>query len=447
MSKGKKGFGRRKRTTPIFNLLITGQQCSGKQTFLHTLFHTIRSARPNSTFSDNDSSQASQTQSDEATMKSDEFAMRKVCHGQFEVKFAGNESEPFLLNVVDIGGYDPCWSTDGELQRWLVSLQSELDKRSSQTLAEEIRLLRTPKKPDVLLHACLFFFSSQSLIQNGGLTAADATVLERLNSHIRLIPAVGKSDTLLVKEYTIVAKYLQSLNELGDNSLPLPVYNDAYSDGGFCDTLASGDSRKHPDSELTLNSEEDAPYRSQSAKPFFLFGASLRETDGAPDFEVDANGNIGRRFPFGFASCLNRAHSDLSALCDTLEQSAVALIEDAHTQYYEDWRTRKLTTLSHALGFEPSGEGSFKSPANGNSTLTRINAAKLLHEPSKNNSSKEVPTLHSKGPDTLSTLDPMSTNPNQYAAKLSDMKLCTASKTSSFYQSQRMTRFIQTFTS
>jgi septin family protein len=125
-----------------------------------------------------------------------------------------NSNDKTLLRLIDTPGLiisskkqfvelqDPL----GYAQNWLKQICEFIEAQYEATLLEESKVKRNPKSLDYQIHACLYLIDPTNVLANNGLCEIDLLVLTKLCGILNLVPCLGKSDLLSVRELARVKR-------------------------------------------------------------------------------------------------------------------------------------------------------------------------------------------------------------------------------------------------
>ncbi|KAJ6157551.1 hypothetical protein N7470_005143 [Penicillium chermesinum] len=296
------------------------------------------------------------------------------------------------------------WDSNG-LERNIVDLQMRgvtgfLESKFEETLAEEMKVVRSPGARDTHIH-CTFLlldpvrldenFAAAERARNGKRKETDTPVTGILDHHLDLdvlrtmlgkttvVPVISKADTITSAHMSYLRKAVwESLKEANLDPLEILTLEDPEEEEEYTDSESVEDEDVQEEAdptgltepETTANAEtkgakeeSEAPKESEAeakdgdaeepkkAKEEEAEAKEVKTEQPAPAQEVPespkaapANPHpLGRRFPWGFADPYNAEHCDFVRLKDSVFQEwRSELREASRVIWYERWRTNRL---------------------------------------------------------------------------------------------------------
>lgn len=369
---------RRKDPTP-YNILVIGTRNSGKTSFLNFLRtslalppnkHPIRSPEE---FDMPDSSQVN----------------RKFTSHYLETEIDGERVGLTL------------WDSQG-LERDIIDLQLReitafLESKFEDTLAEEMKVIRSPGVRDTHIH-CVFLIidpvrldantTAMQTAANGVSTkfsesghivgvldeGLDLQVLHTIMGKTTVVPVISKADTITTAHMAYLKKAVwDSLKQANIDPLEALSLDDLEDDSSY-DSTDRFDEREEDESEARSTAEgdsaiahipeSDAPAADdENPTPTSLSGQGQMSkksnlTDAPPlplsilspdPYSLESKtGPIGRHFPWGFADPYNPEHCDFLKLKDSVFKEWRSDLREASREvWYERWRTSRLNRHTH----------------------------------------------------------------------------------------------------
>ncbi|KAJ5692339.1 hypothetical protein N7462_001762 [Penicillium macrosclerotiorum] len=369
---------RRKDPTP-YNVLVVGARNSGKTSFLNFLRKAL-TMPPHK--------HPSRTPEELEELESQTSAYEGFTSQYLETEIDGERVGLTL------------WDSTG-LERNIVDLQMRgvtgfLESKFEETLAEEMKVVRSPGARDTHIH-CTFLLldpvhldeniAAAERLANGTPKASDNPVLGVLDQNLDLqvlrtilgkttvVPVISKADTITSAHMGYLRKAVwDSLKKANIDPLEILTLEDQeeYTSSESADeeeeeseqgdktetteaTEADGTESKEHETE-TGEKEEDntqAPVpvpqspsqRSQSERGVQAVNPHVPFSILSPDPHSLASGEepIGRRFPWGFADPYDAEHCDFVRLKDSVfSEWRSELREASRVVWYERWRTNRL---------------------------------------------------------------------------------------------------------
>jgi septin family protein len=290
------------------------------------------------------------------------------------------------------------WDSTG-LERNIVDLQMRavtgfLESKFEETLAEEMKVVRSPGARDTHIH-CTFLLldpvrldeniAAAERIANGTAKATDGPVVGVLDQNLDLqvlrtilgkttiVPVISKADTITSAHMGYLRKAVwNSLKQANIDPLEILTLEDQeeYTSSESADEEESVhgetlETSAKPAEEASESKEEqtDGPTESKSREvpePSIPQSPSQRSQNSlsaspanphvpfsilSPDPHSLASGEepVGRRFPWGFADPYDPEHCDFVRLKDSVFSEWRAELRDAsRVIWYERWRTNRL---------------------------------------------------------------------------------------------------------
>ena len=307
------------------------------------------------------------------------------------------------------------WDSNG-LERNIVDLQMRgvtgfLESKFEETLAEEMKVVRSPGARDTHIH-CTFLLldpvrldeniAAAERFANGTPKPSDTPVLGVLDQNLDLhvlrtmlgkttvVPVISKADTITSTHMAYLRKAVwSSLKKANIDPLEILTLEDQeeYSSSESADEEESvqGETEAAPETEAPKPAdfaeetgqtnepkgpETTAATATESAEQVALRSPSQRSSRShksseslgpanphvpfsilSPDPHSLASGiePVGRRFPWGFADPYNAEHCDFVRLKDSVfTEWRSELREASRVIWYERWRTNRLNRNGHA---------------------------------------------------------------------------------------------------
>lgn len=308
------------------------------------------------------------------------------------------------------------WDSQG-LERNIVDLQMRgvtgfLESKFEETLAEEMKVVRSPGARDTHIHCTFLLLDPVRLDENiaaaeraanGTAKPSDSPVLGVLDQNLDLqvlrtvlgkttvVPVISKADTITAAHMGYLRKAVwNSLKKANIDPLEILTLEDQ-------EEYTSSESADEEDIAESAEEEEEAPVAPESAeagdedkKPEAAEeklapvptspsqrSQSTRKSNGSqvanqhvpfsilsPDPHSLAAGDepVGRRFPWGFADPYNSEHCDFVKLKDAVFSDwRTELREASRVTWYERWRTSRLNR-KHAQPAMPQKYGGRMGP-------------------------------------------------------------------------------------
>ncbi|CAG7926335.1 unnamed protein product [Penicillium olsonii] len=357
---------RRRKDPTSYNVLVIGARNSGKTSFLNFLRSALTMPAHK---------HPSRTPEETQELERQTSAWEGFKAQYLETEFDGERVGLTL------------WDSVG-LERNIADLQLRgvtgfLESKFEETLAEEMKVIRSPGARDTHIH-CTFLLldpvrldeniAAAERFANGTSKASDAPICGILDQNLDLqvlrtvlgkttvVPVISKADT-------ITSAHMQYLRKAVWNSLkqanidPLEI-------------LTLEDQEEYTSSESGDEEETDAPGEAgETATEATVPGSPSQHSDGtrsqaanqhvpfsilSPDPHSLAAGDqpVGRRFPWGFADPYDADHCDFVRLKDSVFSDwRTELREASRVIWYERWRTNRLNRNGQPVQKQPTYGG------------------------------------------------------------------------------------------
>ncbi|KAK3674382.1 hypothetical protein LTR78_005851 [Recurvomyces mirabilis] len=377
---------RRKDPTP-FNILVVGARNSGKTSFISFLRHSLALPANRQQYS------ASTTAAAQVNASKSSFTSHYL-----ETELDG---ERVGLTLWDSAGLEK-HLIDLQLRETAAFVESKFEE----TFLEEQKVNRSPGAKDTHIH-CVFFLLEPNKLDNNIVAARNgkpgtsaAEVLEVLDDEMDLqviralwgkttvIPVISKADTLTASHMAFLKKSIwkalkasnldpiealeleeddegEEEDEYDDEANALPARRkngnlhslDEETTSDSSDSIDDNDTplpskaHSHRNShnrasslatDHTANNDSETPYI-----PMSFLSPDLYDLPPYTPFpKTTAKGQIGRRFPWGFADPYDPEHCDFVRLKESVfGEWRLELRDLSRTKWYENWRTSRLRDL------------------------------------------------------------------------------------------------------
>ncbi|KAJ5153233.1 uncharacterized protein N7482_009711 [Penicillium canariense] len=373
---------RRKDPTP-YNVLVVGARNSGKTEFLNFLRKAL--------------TMPPHKHPSRSPEELEELERQTSAYEGFTSQYLETEIDGERVGLT-------LWDSNG-LERNIVDLQMRavtgfLESKFEETLAEEMKVVRSPGARDTHIH-CTFLLldpvrldeniAAAARIANGNPKATDAPVVGVLDQNLDLqvlrtilgkttiVPVISKADTITATHMGYLRKAVwDSLKQANIDPLEILTLEDqeeyTSSESADEEESAQGDiietpaeptestpeeasESKEEQTDTLVETEEtkleqpqppvpSAPApRSQSPRGAQIVNPHVPFSILSPDPHSLASGEepVGRRFPWGFADPYNAEHCDFVRLKDSVfSEWRSELREASRVIWYERWRTNRL---------------------------------------------------------------------------------------------------------
>ncbi|KAJ5769109.1 hypothetical protein N7520_003668 [Penicillium odoratum] len=376
---------RRRKDPTSYNILVVGARNSGKTEFLNFLRkaltmpahkHPIRTAE-----------------------ELEELERQTSAYEGFTSQYLETEFDGERVGLT-------LWDSTG-LERNIVDLQMRavtgfLESKFEETLAEEMKVVRSPGARDTHIH-CTFLLldpvrldeniAAAERFANGTSKATDTPVMGVLDQNLDLqvlrtilgkttiVPVISKADTITSAHMEYLRKAVwNSLKKANIDPLEILTLEDQeeYSSSESADEESLDERESEAESpESSGSSDSKMPtrtpsQRSQSTRKSSASQGSVNPNVPfsilSPDPHSLASGEepVGRRFPWGFADPYNPEHCDFVRLKDAVfTEWRSELREASRVIWYERWRTNRLNRNGPpAPSPAPKSYGGRKGPLN-----------------------------------------------------------------------------------
>ncbi|KAJ5668294.1 uncharacterized protein N7477_006864 [Penicillium maclennaniae] len=368
---------RRKDPTP-YNVLVVGARNSGKTSFLNFLRQSL--------------TMPAHKHPSRTPEELEELESQKSTYEGFTSQYLETEIDGERVGLT-------LWDSNG-LERNVVDIQMRgvtgfLESKFEETLAEEMKVVRSPGARDTHIHCTFLLLDPVHLDENiaaaeraanGTPKASDSPVVGVLDQNLDLqvlrtilgkttiVPVISKADTITAAHMGYLRKAVwNSLKKANIDPLEILTLEDQdeYTSSESADedsivdvpTPTEETETTEPaeaDDETKEDQEDkvtDAENDNQTIPPVPASPASLKSNGSgsanphvpfsilSPDPHSLASGEepVGRRFPWGFADPYNAEHCDFVRLKESVfSEWRSELREASRVVWYERWRTNRL---------------------------------------------------------------------------------------------------------
>ncbi|KAJ5820357.1 hypothetical protein N7474_005948 [Penicillium riverlandense] len=386
---------RRKDPTP-YNVLVVGARNSGKTSFLNFLRKAL--------------TMPPHKHPTRTPEELDELERQTSAYEGFTSQYLETEIDGERVGLT-------LWDSQG-LERNIVDLQMRgvtgfLESKFEETLAEEMKVVRSPGARDTHIHCTFLLLDPVRLDENiaaaeraanGTAKASDSPVLGVLDQNLDLqvlrtvlgkttvVPVISKADTITAAHMSYLRKAVWNSLKLA-NIDPLEILTledqEEYTSSESADEEDTAESEEEeeeaapePESAEAGDGEQKSEAAEEKLAPAPTSPSqrsqSTRKSNGSqaanqhvpfsilsPDPHSLAAGDepVGRRFPWGFADPYNSEHCDFVKLKDSVFSDwRTELREASRVTWYERWRTSRLNR-KHAQPAMPQKYGGRMGPA------------------------------------------------------------------------------------
>ncbi|KAJ5918272.1 hypothetical protein N7454_010647 [Penicillium verhagenii] len=385
---------RRRKDPTSYNILVVGARNSGKTEFLNFLRKSL--AMPAHKHPTRNADELEELERQTSTYEG--FTSQYL-----ETEFDGERVGLTL------------WDSNG-LERSIVDIQMRavtgfLESKFEETLAEEMKVVRSPGARDTHIH-CTFLLldpvrldeniAAAERFANGTPKATDTPVLGVLDQNLDLqvlrtilgkttiVPVISKADTITSAHMGFLRKAVwNSLKKANIDPLEILTLEDqeeyTSSESADEESIHETDAPEHEaetdsadPSETKGELTRTPSTRSQSTQKSV---ASLGPANPhvpfsilSPDPHSLASGEepVGRRFPWGFADPYNSEHCDFVRLKDSVfTEWRSELREASRVIWYERWRTNRLNRNGQPVSVPSKSYGGRKGPGMHDGRRTR----------------------------------------------------------------------------
>ncbi|KAJ5594324.1 uncharacterized protein N7459_000532 [Penicillium hispanicum] len=377
---------RRKDPTP-YNVLVVGARNSGKTSFLNFLRKSL--------------TMPPHKHPTRTPEELEELERQTSAYEGFTSQYLETEIDGERVGLT-------LWDSNG-LERNIVDLQMRgvtgfLESKFEETLAEEMKVVRSPGARDTHIH-CTFLLldpvrldeniAAAERFANGTPKPSDTPVLGVLDQNLDLhvlrtmlgkttvVPVISKADTITSAHMGYLRKAVwSSLKKANIDPLEILTLEDQEDEESTVSesadeeeseqeetepaetettapTEAAEEADDPKDSEIASKPEEQVASRSpsqrstgshKSNKSLGIANPHVPFSILSPDPHSLASGEepVGRRFPWGFADPYNAEHCDFVRLKDSVfTEWRSELREASRVIWYERWRTNRLNRNGH----------------------------------------------------------------------------------------------------
>jgi septin family protein len=305
------------------------------------------------------------------------------------------------------------WDSVG-LERNIADLQLRgvtgfLESKFEETLAEEMKVIRSPGARDTHIHCTFLLLDPVRLDENmaaaeratnGASKASDSPITGILDDNLDLqvlrtvlgkttvVPVISKADTITSAHMQYLRKAVwNSLKQANIDPLEILTLEDqeeyTSSESGDEDEISAPEKESSETTEAGEAKETETAEATIPASPSQLSqgtrGSNASQAANqhvpfsilSPDPHSLAAGDkpVGRRFPWGFADPYDAEHCDFVRLKDSVFSDwRSELREASRVIWYERWRTNRLNRNGQPIPSQKQIYGGRKGPGDGRRT-------------------------------------------------------------------------------
>ncbi|KAJ5967847.1 hypothetical protein N7501_004095 [Penicillium viridicatum] len=385
---------RRRKDPTSYNVLVIGARNSGKTSFINFLRSAL--AMPAH-------KHPSRTPEEVEELERQTSAWEGFASQYLETEFDGERVGLTL------------WDSVG-LERNIADLQLRgvtgfLESKFEETLAEEMKVIRSPGARDTHIHCTFLLLDPVRLdeniamaerVANGTSKATDAPVVGILDQNLDIqvlrtvlgkttvVPVISKADTITSAHMNYLRKAVwSSLKQANIDPLEILTLEDQeeeYSSSESADedeileldkpeSAETGDASEAKESEDASENVPSSPSQlSQGTRRSNTSQVTNQHVPFSilsPDPHSLAAGDqpVGRRFPWGFADPYNAEHCDFVRLKDSVFSDwRSELREASRVVWYERWRTNRLNRNGQPTMPQKQNYGGRQGPYDGRRT-------------------------------------------------------------------------------
>ncbi|KAJ5124177.1 uncharacterized protein N7515_008002 [Penicillium bovifimosum] len=372
---------RRRKDPTSYNVLVIGARNSGKTSFLNFL----RSAL----------TMPAHKHPSRTPEEIEELERQTTTWEGFTAQYLETEFDGERVGLT-------LWDSVG-LERDIADLQLRgvtgfLESKFEETLAEEMKVVRSPGARDTHIHCTFLLLDPVRLDENiamaeraanGTSKPTDAPVVGILDQNLDLqvlrtvlgkttvVPVISKADTITSAHMSYLRKAVwNSLKQANIDPLEILTLEDQeeYSSSESADEEETVEPETKPESEAAEGSEakETATDDKVRRSPSQLSEGTRHSTASqatnqhvpfsilSPDPHSLAAGDkpVGRRFPWGFADPYDAEHCDFVRLKDSVFSDwRTELREASRVIWYERWRTNRLNRNGQSPQIQKQNNG------------------------------------------------------------------------------------------
>ncbi|KAI8905851.1 Septin-type guanine nucleotide-binding (G) domain-containing protein [Gorgonomyces haynaldii] len=245
-----------------------------------------------------------------------------------------------MLGLVDTPGLDiPAGvhriASDEQLslnaEKYAQQLLDFIENAFEDTLLSESKIVRDRTALDRQVHCMLYLINPDIILSCKGLSFMDKIVLEKMQKRVNVIPCIGKSDLVTVRDLKTIRQYLK--NDLLQNDIHVYNFEPEEDENGEL---------------VDLNDK----------LPFCLVNSEmLDDGQGLPMMGVQKGDQmiLGREYIWGVVECENPNHCDFTLLKDLLFGGYMDdLRQETNQILYEQWRTERLSARRESIAVPAS---------------------------------------------------------------------------------------------
>ena len=340
-----------------FNLLVTGNQGTGKTTFINSLLdqnilphryqYNNKGNNINNINSNNKTIPKTITYSNISALNAidlnnsfdptNSHLEPGIAITETSVEIIDDDNTKILLTIIDTPGFGDNFNNNICIEEICNFLEQQFDL----VLAEETKVKRNPRFEDTRIHCCLYFIEPTG----HGLKELDIQSMIKFSKFVNILPIISRADSFTIDE---LKKFKKNIL-LDIEKFKIPIFQ-----------------FQTDDDETDIDLIEESKYLS-NLQPFAIITSDLEGIINDKKTRI-------RKYPWGIIDINDTNVSDFPILKSVLLGSQLQELKDiTHDFLYENYRTEKLSSVVDLKNnFTDSTSNEFSSQIPSMSNLAEI---------------------------------------------------------------------------
>lgn len=339
-----------------FNLLVTGNQGTGKTTFINSLLD--QNILPHRYQYNNKGNNINNINSNKTIPKTITYSNISALNAidlnnsfdptnshlepgiaitETSVEIIDDDNTKILLTIIDTPGFGDNFNNNICIEEICNFLEQQFDL----VLAEETKVKRNPRFEDTRIHCCLYFIEPTG----HGLKELDIQSMIKFSKFVNILPIISRADSFTIDE---LKKFKKNIL-LDIEKFKIPIFQ-----------------FQTDDDETDIDLIEESKYLS-NLQPFAIITSDLEGIINDKKTRI-------RKYPWGIIDINDTNVSDFPILKSVLLGSQLQELKDiTHDFLYENYRTEKLSSVVDLKNnFTDSTSNEFSSQIPSMSNLAEI---------------------------------------------------------------------------
>ena len=340
-----------------FNLLVTGNQGTGKTTFINSLLdqnilphryqYNNKGNNINNISNNNKTIPKTITYSNISALNAidlnnsfdptNSHLEPGIAITETSVEIIDDDNTKILLTIIDTPGFGDNFNNNICIEEICNFLEQQFDL----VLAEETKVKRNPRFEDTRIHCCLYFIEPTG----HGLKELDIQSMIKFSKFVNILPIISRADSFTIDE---LKKFKKNIL-LDIEKFKIPIFQ-----------------FQTDDDETDIDLIEESKYLS-NLQPFAIITSDLEGIINDKKTRI-------RKYPWGIIDINDTNVSDFPILKSVLLGSQLQELKDiTHDFLYENYRTEKLSSVVDLKNnFTDSTSNEFSSQIPSMSNLAEI---------------------------------------------------------------------------